>query len=192
METKDDERVLSVEAQNNMTPAQVAHRCGVSTADVMRLNRDRYKGLKVDSKLEEGTQLLIPAIRETGAGEDGDVDDMADEKSEKGGELSCDCGANGKLCTENKSCPCYRANGCKLPYTRNGSNTADESGVRLRLDDHTHGQRDNVSQRLVVECGPACQCRCVSCRAPTALEKPPEYESLMKLDNLKVRGRCYL
>ena len=68
MQADEDEPVVAVEAKNDMTPAEVAHNCGVKTADVMRLNRERYRGLKVDSKLQEGTQLLIPIVGGNSAG----------------------------------------------------------------------------------------------------------------------------
>ena len=59
--TYDDAEETRLEASNNQTPAQLAELHGIDLGALLRANAQRHKGIKANSKLKEGTDLVLPS-----------------------------------------------------------------------------------------------------------------------------------
>ena len=53
-------QVIEYKAANNETPKEIATHLGVNLKELLAVNKDYYKGLKANSKLQEGTLLEVP------------------------------------------------------------------------------------------------------------------------------------
>ena len=60
-EDDDDAEETRLEASNNQTPAQLAELHGIDLGALLRANAQRHKGIKANSKLREGTDLVLPS-----------------------------------------------------------------------------------------------------------------------------------
>jgi hypothetical protein len=86
------EDVMAVDDQaycteEDETVANIAAKLGVNAHHFLQLNKSRYRGLVMKSRLFAGTLLLVPAAK--------DSQDVPEESKESGG--GCQVGGGGKI-----------------------------------------------------------------------------------------------